>query len=93
MRKYLEKHLKRYLTKEEREALFKEHPKPDLDATDFIGKHFPKERDTEFSKIQAATLASVPGTTIPGSSSRPPSTRACQPEVSGRMHKSSAPSV
>ena len=30
MRKYLEKHLRRCLSKEEREAIFKEHLKPDL---------------------------------------------------------------
>ena len=28
MKKYLSNYLKRYLTKEEREALFKEHPRP-----------------------------------------------------------------
>ena len=30
MQKYLDKHMKRCLTKEERDALFKEHPRPDL---------------------------------------------------------------
>ena len=30
MKKYLNKHMKRCLSKEEREAIFKEHPKPDL---------------------------------------------------------------
>ena len=31
MQQYLNKHMKRCLTKEVREALFKEHPRPDLD--------------------------------------------------------------
>ena len=67
--KYLNKHLKRCLSKEEREAIFKEHPKPDLDSSvppkadrymiDFLGKHFPKEKDSELSKIQAAILATI----------------------------------
>ena len=57
--KYLNKHLKRCLSKEEREAIFKEHPKPDLDSSmppkadrymiDFLGKHFPKEKASELS--------------------------------------------
>ena len=67
--KYLNKHLKRCLSKEEREAIFKEHPKPDLDSSvppkadrymiDFLGKHFPKEKDSELSKIQAAILTTI----------------------------------
>ena len=43
---YLSKHVKRCLSKEEREALFKEHPCPDLDAclvdkymSEFLGKN------------------------------------------------------
>ena len=69
MRKYLEKHLRRCLSKEEREALFKEHPKPDLPVcapprvdkfmTDFLGKKLPKERDHDLSKVQVAVLACV----------------------------------
>ena len=69
MRKYLEKHLRRCLSKEKREALFKEHLKPDLPVcapprvdkfmTDFLGKKLPKERDHDLSKIQVAVLACV----------------------------------
>ena len=67
--KYLSRHLKHCLTKEEREALFREHPRPDVDATlaprvdryisDFLGKKFPKERDAELTKIQTAVLACI----------------------------------
>lgn len=67
MRKYLGKHLRRCMTKEEREAVFKEHPRPDIEActvpkpdkymSDFLGKKFPKERDSEAMKIQASVLA------------------------------------
>ena len=69
MQRYLGKHLKRCLSKEEREALFKEHPRPDVDACvppkvdkylfDFLGKRFPKQQDTDLTKIQSAVLASV----------------------------------
>ena len=69
MKSYLDKHMKRCLTKEEREALFKEHPRPNLDScvppkidkymSEFLGKHVPKERDSELAKIQSAILASV----------------------------------
>ena len=69
MQQYLNKHMKRCLTKEEREALFKEYPKPDLDTcvppkvdkymSEFLGKHMPKERDTELAKIQSAVLVSI----------------------------------
>ena len=31
MQRYIDKHLRRCLTKEERDALFKEHPRPDYD--------------------------------------------------------------
>ena len=33
IQKYLDKHLRHCLTKEERESLFREHPRPDLDTT------------------------------------------------------------
>ena len=66
---YLEKHLKRRLSKEEREALFKEHPRPDLDVTlppkvdkyvsEFLGKKFPRYHDNELMKIQATVLACI----------------------------------
>ena len=69
MQQYLNKHLKRCLTKEERETLFKEHPRPDLDTcvppkvdkymSEFLGKCLPKERDAELAKIQSAVLASI----------------------------------
>ena len=69
MQQYLDKHMKRCLTKEEREALFKEHPRPDLDScvppkvdkymSEFLGKRMPKERDSELAKIQSAVLASI----------------------------------
>ena len=69
MKKYLNKHMKRCLSKEEREALFKEHPKPDLHScsppkvdkyiSDFLGKRLPKEHDSELAKIQSAILAGV----------------------------------
>jgi hypothetical protein len=49
-----------------KETLFREHPKPDLDAAAppkagryIVGKRFHKERDTEYSKFQAATLACI----------------------------------
>lgn len=66
---YLEKHLKRCLSKEERDALYKENPRPDLDIsmppkadkfiTDFLGKKFPKENDGDLIKIQTAVLACI----------------------------------
>lgn len=69
MKKYLNKHLRRCLSKEEREVLLKEHPQPDLESAvppkadkfiiDFLGKKFPKEQDTQLSKIQASVLASI----------------------------------
>lgn len=65
--KYLEKHFKHCLSKQEREALFKEHPRPDTAVcvvprvdkyiTDFLGRRMPKDRDAELMKIQAAVLA------------------------------------
>ena len=56
--------------KEEREALLREHPRPDLDTTtlapkadryisDFLGKKFPREQDTELMKIQTEVLACI----------------------------------
>ena len=68
IQKYLDKHLRHCLTKEGREALLKEHPRPDLDTTtlapkanryisDFLGKTLPREQDTELMKIQAEVLA------------------------------------
>lgn len=69
MKKYLNKHMKRCLSKEECEAIFKEHPKPDLHScsppkvdkyiSDFLGKRLPKEHDSELAKIQSAILAGV----------------------------------
>ena len=65
--KYLEKHFKHCLSKQEREALFKEHPRPDTAVcvfprvdkyiTDFLGRYMPKDRDAELMRIQAAVLA------------------------------------
>ena len=64
---YLSKHLRRCLTKEEREALFKEHPRPDVEVctvpkvdkymTEFLGKQLPKDNEAQLTKIQAAILA------------------------------------
>ena len=66
MKKYLDKHMKRCLSKEEREAMFKEPdlqscnpPKVDKYMSEFLGKRLPKEHDAELAKIQAAILAGV----------------------------------
>ena len=69
IQEYLDKHFKRCLTKEEREALFREHPRPDAEScsvpqvdkfiTDFLGRNMPKDRDGVLCKLQAATLASA----------------------------------
>ena len=69
MKDYLDKHLRKCLTKEEREALFKEYPRPDLDScippkvdkfmAEFLGRRMPKDYDTELSKIQASVLGTV----------------------------------
>ena len=69
MTRYLKRHLRRCLSKEEREALFKEHPRPDLEScsppqadkfmTEYLGKRFPKEFDSKMSKVQTAVLAIV----------------------------------
>lgn len=67
MQKYLDRHMKRCLTKEERDALFKEHPRPDLASCmpprvdkymiDFLGKRMPKTGDSDLSKMQGAVMA------------------------------------
>ena len=64
--KYLEKHFRRSLSKEERTAMLKKHPKPDSDASappkldgfipDFAGKKLDKARDAQLAKIQGALL-------------------------------------
>ena len=64
---YLSKHLRQCLTKEEREALFKEHPRPDAEVctvpkvdkymTEYLGKQFPKEGEAQLTRIQTAILA------------------------------------
>jgi hypothetical protein len=64
MERYLKKHLRRC---QEREALFKEHPLPDIDACtppkpdkylmDHLGKCFPKDFDSRLNKVQTAVLA------------------------------------
>ena len=69
IKKYLSKYMKRCLSKEEREALFREHPRPDVDScsppkvdkyiSEFLGKHLPKEHDAELAKIQSAVLAII----------------------------------
>ena len=69
IQKYLKKHLRHCLSKEEREALFREHPRPDVAVTltpkvdkyisDFLGKKFPKDQDNQMSKIQTAVLGCI----------------------------------
>ena len=69
IQQYVDKHFRRCLLKEERDALFKEHPRPDLDScaapkvdkyiVDFLGKRMPKEHDSELSRIQGSVLASA----------------------------------
>ena len=69
MTKYLDKHLKRCLEKEEREAIFKAHPRPDSKVcavpmpdkyiTDFLGNKFPKDQDAQDKKVQASVLAII----------------------------------
>ena len=66
---YLDKRIKRCLTKDEREALIKDHLRPDsasckVPAVDkyvkeFLGKKFPKEEDSELAKIQVAALLPI----------------------------------
>ena len=62
MQRYLEKHMKHCLTKEDRDALFKEHHHPDLTSCvppkiekymlDFLGKQLPKTGDSDLSKYK-----------------------------------------
>ena len=69
MRKYLNKHMKRCLSKEEWDAQYKEHPCPDLVSctppkvdkymVDFLGKRLPRSHDSELSKIPSPVLAVV----------------------------------
>ena len=64
---YLSKHLRQCLTREERESLFKEHPRPDAEVctvpkvdkymAEYLGKQFPKDGEAQLTKIQAAILA------------------------------------
>lgn len=58
--------MRRCLTKEEREALLKDHPRPgvasckvpavDKYIREFLGKRFPKDMDTDLSKIQGGVM-------------------------------------
>ena len=64
--KYVEKHFHRSLSKEERTAMLRKHPKPDtavvvpprLDSfiSDFAGKKLDKGRDAQLAKIQGTML-------------------------------------
>lgn len=64
--KYIDKHFRRSLSKEERTAMLKRHPKPDVEAAlppkldsfvaDFAGKKLDKGRDSQLAKIQGAML-------------------------------------
>ena len=61
--KYFDKHFRRSLSKEERTAMLKRHPKPDVDAAvppklDSFAADFAldKARDSQLSKIQGAML-------------------------------------
>ena len=66
---YLEKHFRRGLSKEERTAMLKRHPKPDTPAmtppkldqfiTDFAPKSIVKARDTSLARIQGSLLYAV----------------------------------
>ena len=63
---YLGKRMQRCLTKEEHEALLKDHPRPgvasckvpavDKYIREFLGKRFPKDMDTDLSKIQGGVM-------------------------------------
>ena len=69
MAKYLGKHLRRALPKEEREAMSREHPRPDVESAfppkvdkyikDFAGNRFPKQYDEEMSLIQNVVLKCI----------------------------------
>ena len=56
---YLSKHLRRCLTKEEREALFKEHPRPDAEVCTVpkVDKYMAEDGKAQLTKIQATILA------------------------------------
>ena len=64
--RYIDKHFRRSLSKEERTAMLKRHPKPDIEAAtppkldsfvaDFAGKKLDKARDSQLAKIQGAML-------------------------------------
>lgn len=64
--KYIDRHFRRSLSKEERTAMLKRHPKPDVEAAlppkldsfvaDFAGKKLDKGRDSQLAKIQGAML-------------------------------------
>ena len=66
VRKYIEKHFCRSLSKQERTAMLKRHPKPDTEAavppkldnfiSDFAGKKLDKARDAQLARIQGAVL-------------------------------------
>ena len=70
IQQYVDKHFRCCLLKVERDALFKEHPRPDLDSCtvpkvdkfimDFLAKRMPKEYDNELSKIQGSMGYSTP---------------------------------
>ena len=64
--KYLEEHFRKSLSKEQRTAMLRRHPKPDTKAVippkldqyilDFAGKKLDKARDAQLSRIQANVL-------------------------------------
>ena len=66
IQKYLEEHFRRPLSKEERTAMLKRHPKPDTEVmappkldnfiADFGGRKVDKARDAQLAKIQGALL-------------------------------------
>ena len=66
IQKYVEKHFRRSLSKEERTAMLRKHPKPDTAAvapprldsfiSDFAGKKLDKGRDAQLAKIQGTML-------------------------------------
>ena len=58
MKKYLDKHMKRCLSKEERDAMFKEHPKPDLQSCN------PPKVDKYISEFLGETLTQGAGVRI-----------------------------
>ena len=64
--KYLNRHFRKSLTKEERTAMLKKHPKPnvkaafppklDLFVSEFAGKRLDKARDAQLTRVQASVL-------------------------------------